>query len=316
MMRHLWVAALALIIIGTVLAGAGFALGATGAIIWDHGFKVIKSDEIVTVTETNLEGVTSLEINAISEDITFTAGDSWGFTARTYWSEIEWSLEGGTLKIGNVRHNRKIMFMLPFGRRGNDYGIKITYPSSSANLSSIKINTVSGNIVLKAPFVTDKIALNTTSGDVSLDQIKANALTIDTVSGNVNLQNAAAQTFSFDSTSGDLSTREIQTVSLTANTISGNLSLFGGISTGNFDTVSGDLYIDGMFGGGKIETVSGNIKINTGYDSSEFSGNAQSRSGNIVIDGRRAEKKTHLAGSGRELNISSTSGNITVTFGL
>jgi len=321
MKRRFWVLALALIIIGAALAGIGYAAGANGYVVWDRGFKVMKytdADDYFEISQTGLTGVESLDISTVYEDIKFVPGDEWGFTIKTYASDPSWNFDNGLLKI-NLKNKRAILnrlfHIIPFVSSSKDYSsLTVTYPRSGAELNDVKIATTSGNIAFSMSISTKNLSFNTVSGDITTSDIKSEYVSVRTISGNMKISSLLAGTFKFDSTSGDVDVDAIQVQNLHLETTSGNSRFFGDIESGSLNSISGDMYIDGKYGGGMIDTTSGNVFIFTDYGADEFSGSIRTISGDIDVDGKKGSKNWNFSGSGRNMNISTTSGNINIDF--
>ena len=114
---------------------------------------------------------------------------------------------------------------------------------------SVSLSSVSGSLSVRNAELTGTLTLHSTSGYIDLDDVASDSIAADTTSGDLRLNEVDTQNLTFTSTSGDISGELL------------HADEFGGTVT----TVSGD--ISGIRSGSegtrtfKIETVSGDIDI-------------------------------------------------------
>ena len=170
-------------------------------------------------------------------------------------------------------HDGNEVQITEFARRELSYGEQLFYSTSGGTLtikfterSSWLNNMPAKKLEVYVPHALmeklDRFAVDSTSGTVSAQNINADAVKIDTVSGNIDLSNIASRTFEADSTSGSITLTSIETDDMKLNSMSGAISL-SDVSAGTLkgDTVSGRCDLDGMFGEVDIDSVSGRISI-------------------------------------------------------
>jgi len=107
-------------------------------------------------------------------------------------------------------------------------------------------------------------------------------LSIDTVSGDINVRDISASTLDLDSTSGAITIAGVYD-SVELNSVSGRITLVPGTRAGivNVDTVSGRVEASGTFERITTSSVSGNVSITSKQVPSSLK--AGSVSGNITI---------------------------------
>lgn len=289
-----------------------FAVNKTGFTPFFVSFGEDKSEYISVKEETITENVQDISIDWISGEIRyFKSNDS---SVRVVQKSKEdfpgnkmFSLktEGSKLIIQDKRG--KVFFLTPKGAdleiylpekeynsiRNNTVSADIIADNVKAN--AITLNTVSGDIILSGSFGSAN--LDTTSGDIKADGCEASGkINVNTTSGTIEGVNMKADAVKMNSTSGDvILTGEINEIeansvsgdvkvntstnlrSFESDSVSGNVELTvpqGNGFTLDFDKVSGDFSADFpittqngtyTYGDGaarfKVDTVSGDFKI-------------------------------------------------------
>lgn len=218
-------------------------------------------------------------------------------------------------------HTNEIIVEI-YGDKKNQDDLKITTSSNTLDLkqvgSSFCIGFCStGKIIVYVPNNLDvNLDLYSSSGDIDIfpDIINRNVKTI-TTSGDITLNYLISGTIK--STSGEIKITNINEGNIS--TTSGDINI-GSINNGTIKSTSGEVYIDNLTSGAEIKTTSGDIEINR-FTINENT-NITSTSGEVDIyllneafieastkSGDRNIKKSR---GEYELNISTTSGDITV----
>ena len=104
---------------------------------------------------------------------------------------------------------------------------------------AVSLRTVSGDMELDSLEV-QRLEAESTSGDLELSGIKARRLEVTTTSGDLSLTGSECDELLFHSTSGDLDGTDV-TAAVLVETISGDVSLSGTIRALKADSASGDL---------------------------------------------------------------------------
>ena len=115
---------------------------------------------------------------------------------------------------------------------------------------SVSLSSVSGSLSVRNAELTGTLTLHSTSGYIDLDDVAADSIAADTTSGDLRLNEVDTQSLAFTSTSGDISGELL------------HADEFGG----SIRTTSGDISGIRPNGDGtrtlNIETVSGDIELN------------------------------------------------------
>jgi DUF4097 and DUF4098 domain-containing protein YvlB len=297
--RVLAIAAAASVALGLVLVTAALALGAGGgSVVWtDGGLRVHRSGDAEVLAERGLVGVTALTVAAVGADVEFVPADSFGFEVRTFGGTPTWSLDGGVLSVKESEGLLGSLWSLgPLS--GDDAYVKVFYPNG-ATLDSLKVTSVSGALKVSGLNieVRQTATLETTSGAIQFDSLKAGSLSVGTTSGDISSQGVSAPTARVGTTSGEV---EFQG-------FTGRLDA---------DSVSGDIKLSGGYQGGTVGSTSGNITIATTESAQTFGYHLETLSGGIDVNGQPVGSPANSATSGdRELTVRSTSGHIAVDFG-
>jgi len=122
-------------------------------------------------------------------------------------------------------------------------------------LESLTIGAASGDITLSAVAARDFMRLHTASGDISGEDVRAGEMHINTASGDVNLRDVSVDgPVRMNTASGDAEWSG-ESRSLDVNTASGDLRLEGAFVSVSFRSVSGD--VDVLARGEGLESLKG-----------------------------------------------------------
>ncbi|MDR2665179.1 MAG: DUF4097 domain-containing protein [Oscillospiraceae bacterium] len=236
---------------GTVMIAAAWGLGARGAVSFGpSGLRVTRQGKEETLSQRGIEGVTSLDIAAVSADIEFIPAENFGFDIRTSAGEPKWSLENGKLSIEETHTAWAFHLEFPlFAPAASDSGgsyVKVYYPMGES---------------------LDRLAVSAVSGDMDFPGLsgRVSESSFSTVSGNISVAALDTDALSFASVSGNIEARDISARHTRLGSTSGSAALAGFFGEFEANTVSGDIAIaaqsDGTGSDYKIETVSGTINV-------------------------------------------------------
>lgn len=129
---------------------------------------------------------------------------------------------------------------------------------------SLFVRTASGNVEIGAPFRFSEAELNSSSGILSFSAFVEHTLTVQTSSGNILVQNVVADQIQGTSVSGNMELTGCDAGMLTLETVSGNIR--GTLLQGkefSVETASGTVAVPPSSQGGicTVKTASGNIRI-------------------------------------------------------
>ena len=143
--------------------------------------------------------------------------------------------------------------------------------------NNVSRNNAEIKLAVRVPDGLPRIELRTKSGDVTVDRIKGNQMTVETASGDIKLTQSMAEEFRMKTASGDAELRGVTCTEL------------------NVNTRSGDVIADRVTAGtAKMQAGSGDISLR---EVCLDSLSAHTGSGDIVADGEICESAIQ-AGSG------------------
>ena len=208
----------------------------------------------------------------------------------------DYSVSDGTLSVTAKRNFPLNIF------NGEEGKIILTLPKK--DYKTLSINSSSGDITLKEISFTGSVKIDATSSDVEFSGVAAYSLICDITSGDFDAENCSVvKEITHKSTSGEVNADKISAESLEIDLTSGDADIKNSVFTSLLaKSTSGDIELNGV-----TVTKEASLDLNSGcvdIDSSTFgSFKSESTSGNLVM-------KNSDAG---ELDISSTSGDITLT---
>lgn len=219
---------------------------------------------------------------------------------------IRWSKKTPALQIFN--------FDLNLGKR-----LVVEIPKTLVKeLDEINCDSILSDLRM-ADIETNFIKVNTTSGNIKLDNLTAKELQIDTTSGRVELNQAEIGKIKMNATSGKMTCEAVRAETLEVDSISGNIEFAGSITeqaqvsgtsmkvhldlqeiikTINVDTISGDITLK----------LPKNSELSIDFDS--ISGDLESEFGEITLHGDAEKVKNENPTT--EIEISSTSGDVRI----
>ena len=211
----------------------------------------------------------NIDITEVSSDVNIVATSKSNAYVEytdsdTYYHDI--TVKGNTLKIEykndtGTFHN--IGFVLPFFGYGNDeetfpvtlylpekeYGeLNIALVSGDTSIDpmsfeKISIESVSGEVNVKGCDLEDDFHASAVSGSVTADKLTADDVNISTTSGTITLSDTTAKDTDINTVSGDIKLNSFSASSVDIDTTSGSITLDAFESKDtDISTVSGDIY--------------------------------------------------------------------------
>lgn len=175
---------IALLVVGLVMAGVGFAMGGNNSIYFDNGRVQVQKRETKTLSVTEQLSFKQLDVRCSATDVKVIAGDKFGIEAvYEDGQQPEYELDGDVLKVydSNSKDDR--------------------HTFSLFNLS-IKGNTMT--IILPRQMLLEKAYVKGDVGDVELNGIRASGLIVGSDTGRVQLNNVEGETLEISTDVGDL----------------------------------------------------------------------------------------------------------------
>jgi|GEM_PF-4487475 len=226
---------------GSVQVGATQASAASEAATDDQSAKTQEPISVDLASSLKLAGVSGFSIEGSeSMNVSFVKG---------LGPDLEMQLRGEGRRFLNQGHQfadwlrvtrgaRGVVSIRPAYRNSNGVG-KVDFWSNSDQLN-LEVRVPQNVESLKA------LKINTVSGDILLSGLNAKSLKFGVVSGDITLSDGSAETVDIKSVSGDVSTDQFKVQVAKIKSVSGDVSLMGAADTPDYaiKTVSGDLQMD------------------------------------------------------------------------
>ena len=217
---------------------------------------------------------------------------------------LRWWLDGDTLRIQYAKSGR-------FSLRGLNKALTVTLPEGSA-LGELAIDATSGDVTVPA-LQADSVRVDLTSGDLSLRQSgSTERMALSSTSGNISADVSVVGKLAIDLTSGCIRTNLESAGEVSLSTTSGDIALNGGAQKARVDSTSGKIDVtltafDDLVIHATSGSVSAALPSKPGYraDINTTSGRFDS----AVALSREGGSYSCGDGSGR-LTIDTTSGNV------
>lgn len=187
--------------------------------------------------------------------------------------------------------------------------VRIYLPESvRSSMTRAELETVAGDIFWEReamPQNPKAAVIKTTSGDVRIDALHAEKISIQTTSGDVYPGELQADNISIRTTSGDVTVQEIKGEYVVEST-SGDLELKALYGKGKVNTTSGEILaaIKELTGETAMESLSGDVELTIAKEIKAFI-DTQSSAGDIRVESDSVR-------AGEKLRIQTTSGDIKV----
>ncbi len=283
------------------------------------------SEEINTEKTVSIENIDQVDISTSSIDVTLTRGSGdqarirlEGRISGTFSKDIELHVEEKNDKLV-IGTNNTSGFGIGIGYMNVDLIVELP----EKNWNDINVNTTSGNIKLDQ-LQSIKLTANSSSGNIASERLQSTEAFFKSTSGNVKIEQLVSDSVELKSTSGNISAYEVEASDVNFNSTSGNVKLTGGDMAVEGKTTSGDikLEINSLNADSKLSSSSGNVKVNLQTTPSDLAVeyNGSSGNGKQRIDGftytyedndNHAFKGNFGAGS-KLLSVKTSSGNFTL----
>lgn len=171
--------------------------------------------------------------------------------------------------------------------RTEDWFVLVTVPADT-DLADLELETISGNVGIQ-DIVCDTAQLSSISGRVKVQNVDARVLDLETASGKIDVDDATAKR-------------------LEAETVSGNLDISGVFEDVNSNTISGRTQYTGSITiEGSIESVSGDVSLTLDHPAEIEAKSMET----ITVNGERSKGTVHT-GEGIPITIESISSRIDI----
>ena len=293
---------------------------------YSNAEKYTSGDAVITKPVKNLDiDWTSGKVN-----ITYHKGNSVELSEKSNKPiskdlQMRWYLDGDTLRIRfakagfrlNGNQQKELSVTLPEGTTFGDVDISAT--SGTLNIPDLqterlKLDVTSGDIFAAAK--SKEIACSATSGKIDLFLEDTEVIKAYSTSGTIILDADASHKTDVSTTSGSIRITIKQAGTVHADSTSGDIyAELGTVKKVKIESTSGDIQVKAVsLEALKVDTTSGSVKAWLPTDPG-FTARLDTTSGRIDYDLSMAKQgDDYICGDGSgDVEISSTSGNITVT---
>ena len=343
--RNWWIIAVVFIVVGAILFGIAWQLGARGGSIFvdDKGVhtSVNNNTEVkILIDEKSLGEFTSVEVRTIPESVVFIPSDHYGLEVKTAEKlNPTWSLSGGklTVKVNpnppqvNLGLNlvlEEFYVHVYFPKDAVFDNIEVDTTSGSIDLSeltaaSLTLGSISGRVTADIVMDGGDVYIDTTSGRIDfIGSGSVNRAEMNSISGSINADINDCGEMRLNSTSGSVTAKNSgQTATrLTIDSISGSIKASGNIwESSRVSSTSGAVEVSGKLEGRTVvDSISGSVKLSVNGALADYDKcHLESLSGTCRVNGQKYGREVTMTGSnntGDTIEVSTTSGSITVDF--
>lgn len=293
-----------LFLVGVVLSGVGWAMGAETSIEvpvgeerihvgWDGvgltGWSSSYVIDTAVVEDMALSPFTTLDIELSNGTVTVSSGETYGIRLSSGSRKLQYSLEDGTLKVWDEE-----LIGVQFSERGGS--VEIFLPGGAA-LTDADITSALGGLELKNVQV-ETLNIQADLGDITADGLRADSATLTAECGAVNLTSVEADELEADLSLGDMTATGLAiTDRLTVTSDMGGVSLEGEL--GEKVSVTADM--------GDISVVSSRAEQWYGYELS-------TDLGEITVNGQNRGTSASQEGETGTMELHTDMGGITLCF--
>nr|WP_232243300.1 DUF4097 family beta strand repeat-containing protein [Paenibacillus sp. GSMTC-2017] len=140
--------------------------------------------------------------------------------------------------------------------------VKLTIELPPKQWEEVTINSSSGNITVDQ-LLSAKLSLKTSSGNIKAEKIDGHDLSLRTSSGNIKLLQATGDELELKSSSGNITIEEYKATQLDLHSVSGNIKAIEGTSEIVAQSTSGNITIesDDLLYDADLKSTSGNVSV-------------------------------------------------------
>lgn len=316
-----------LILFGIFLAGAGALSGGVKSIYFDKGgiHAVDERNEKTTVTN-ELTNFNNIDISMPSGEIELIKSNKNAIEYDLFQAErlVTCDVIDNTFvfKTEGKLMISMLSFKSPYIKlyydQDTDFGkVILNSASGSVNVDELKADdfsakSISGSVNIDK-LQAKTVYIESTSGSRNLSDVYAEKMTVEGSSGSLNMSNIECEQIELRSVSGSINGDNISCKSITARNTSGHVEMKKLTSDGTeVRGASGSVTLQGKLSGKTyVKNISGSIKIYTSLDKSDYDFSLSSTSGSTRIDD---EKFSGSVNNGKDNSIEAqtTSGGIKI----
>ena len=308
-MKKIAIVALALMAIGFFMMLFGVMIGITPLYVDSTGMhRRTVQPELEEFASSYAQNAT-VTLSFASDDITIIRGERFGYTVTgTYSQKLNTQLTPSSLVIKQENTEEWFDFgwdgLVMFGR-GSFTGPQVTvYIPADMTVILLDVSVASGDVMIES-IAANEVSLQGASGDLTVLNLKADTIDLAVMSGNVLMNGIEADSIRMQGASGDITLTALTVNrSLRADLMSGDVSIAGDIR--------GELVLNG---------ASGNIQIEIAGASKDYSWAINGLSSNIWVSDPHGDLPTSTRDSesagvalANRITIDAMSGDIGLRF--
>jgi hypothetical protein len=327
------ITAAALLLVGIILMGAGFAMGGMKSVyLTNDGTKIIPSEVKIAKVDKRFENLSDLDVDLMQANLILEEGDEFRLSG-TYderMGKIEISDADGKLRIRQPSGNKFFgISNFGFSLQGilpdsEDCRLTLTYPKGT-KFGDVLLNCDLGNVDLNELTASGEISVDISSGNLTVKDLTAKTIQFDTDLGDTECSGlSASDSAIFDTNSGDLTIDGLSTKLFKTDLDLGNCHLTdieadnaetslssGDLIAKNFDTknykASGDLssmrFSGSLTGNVALEISSGDLTFDLNLKEKEVSYNIDSELGDVTINGKNTASSASKQADAPKLSL-------------
>ncbi|MCR5589953.1 MAG: DUF4097 domain-containing protein [Lachnospiraceae bacterium] len=308
------IAAAIMLAAGAAITALGFAFGGKGAMSlrFGNGHSGVSTE--ISEETMDIDEFDSLTIDVSSVDVSIVKGDKFSLRYKTRkGEEPEVEQSGRSLSVKEPSKANFVIFDFGFADDLDTY--TITVPEGSKEIEA-KLKSSSGDLLISGVKISGEV--KSSSGDLLFENVEGAGLTVTASSGSLSMNGLESSDLAITTSSGDINGDKVKADKISISTSSGETN-FLRLSAGSMTCAasSGDINIfDSELKELSCDTSSGELEIGLNGDSSTYSYDISSSSGDIAVNKTVTEKSFVSEGSGDgNIKIKTSSGDINVQIG-
>ncbi len=213
------IAAIIMLLIGGVFAGAGYALGGETVMTYTDDGLIFGVKQDKYVTETISDDIKNIDADvSICELLSVKKGET--FSVKYNEKYVEFTIEGNTAEIKQVNDVRFRMFGIGSWNAEN-HTVEITIPAN-VRLDEISLNNSVGVIEMDE-VVAESVGINADLGDIELNDVTADLISTTMSTGMVSMNGIETSLLSIGSSIGDVNIDDATIGSFSATLSTGSM---------------------------------------------------------------------------------------------
>ncbi len=289
--------AAAIAIIGLIITIIGFVAGGMqGVVFGSDGIKLASEDSNTKTLNESFVKIKSIDADLDLRDIILKEGTGFKVESKGVGKNFRVDDNNGHITLSENSTTGFTLNLFGFWESHQYSDLVITYPAGT-NFEDIKISSDSGTLTI-ADLNAKNIDLDSDLGDVELKNVIASRLSVKIDSGTLDLDQAKTDTFNFELGLGDLDAKN-----LTGKTVKGKLD-------------SGSADIEGTITGPvEIYNDLGDVDMTLAGNEDSYSYELATDLGDVVLNGQDSSGNiTKINGNKPLIKVTSDMGTVSINF--